>query len=41
MGDWGGALRRDLPLLRAVPALEERNRNKDDDGLPAVTNLNL
>jgi len=32
---------RDLPLLGAVPALQERDRDEDDDSLPAVSDLNL
>ena len=30
-----------LPLLDLVEALEERDRDEDDDGLLSVTDLNL
>ena len=30
-----------LPLLDLVPALEKRNRDEDDNGLPAVADLDL
>lgn len=30
-----------IPLLRLVPARKERDRDEDDNGLPAVTDLNL
>lgn len=33
--------REDIPLLGLVPALKERDRDEDDDCLPAVTNLDL
>ena len=31
----------DIPLLGAVPALEQWHRDEDDDGLPAVPDLDL
>lgn len=30
-----------LPLLRSVPALEERNRDEDDNSLATVSDLDL
>jgi hypothetical protein len=31
----------DIPLLRAMPALKQWHRHEDDDGLPAVPDLDL
>lgn len=36
-----GILALSLPLLNLVPALEKGNRDEDDNGLPAVTDLDL
>jgi hypothetical protein len=30
-----------IPLLAAVPSLEKRNRDEDDDGLATVSDLDL
>lgn len=32
---------RNIPLLGLVPALEERDRDEDDNSLPAVADLDL
>jgi hypothetical protein len=39
--DRAKAERKHLPLLRLVPALEKGNRDKDDNCLPAVADLDL